>query len=227
MKNIIKNEFQGWKVWETLWLLGTSVIMIGLSIYWKDSLMGIISATTGMAYVVCTGKGKLCAYFFGLINSVLYAIISYHAKLYGETMLNLFYYVPMLVVGFFSWLKHMNEETKEVSKRSMKALGRGIMIASIALGTLGYGFVLKWMGDSMPFVDSFTTVASVVAMILTVKMYAEQWWIWFFVDLVTIYMWWTSFKVGQDNMATLVMWIMYLLTAILMGVKWEKEAKKL
>ena len=57
--------------------------------------MGIISATTGVACVVCTGKGKLSAYIFGVVNCVLYAIISYQAKLYGETMLNALYYVPM------------------------------------------------------------------------------------------------------------------------------------
>lgn len=76
-------------------------IITSLSIYWQDTIMGIVSATTGVACVVCTGKGKLSAYIFGLVNCVLYAIISYNANLYGETMLNALYYIPMQFVGFY------------------------------------------------------------------------------------------------------------------------------
>ena len=78
--------------------------------------MGIISSTTGVACVVCTGKRKLSAYLFGIVNSILYAIIAYKATLYGETMLNSLYYVPMQFVGFYVWNKHMDKETKEVEK---------------------------------------------------------------------------------------------------------------
>ena len=119
IKKFLKEELKGWKKTEVSWLLLACVIIAGLSIYWHDSVMGIISATTGVACVVCTGKGKLSAYIFGLVNCVLYAIISYNAHLYGETMLNALYYVPMQFVGFAIWSKHMNDETHEVEKKHM------------------------------------------------------------------------------------------------------------
>lgn len=100
-KEIIKEEMIGWKKLELAWLFMACFIITCLSIYWNDTLMGIIGATTGVACVVCTGKGKLSAYLFGLINCVLYAIIAYKAHLYGETMLNALYYVPMQFVGFY------------------------------------------------------------------------------------------------------------------------------
>ena len=62
--------------------------------------MGMISSTTGVICVVCTGKGEAVRLSFGLINSVLYAIIAFEAAYYGETMLNLIYYVPMPFVDF-------------------------------------------------------------------------------------------------------------------------------
>lgn len=188
--------------------------------------MGIISATTGTACVICTGKGKLSAYLFGLINCVLYAIISFKASLYGETMLNALYYVPMQFVGFYTWSKHMNDKTNEVTKKNMKWSGRLIMAISILIGTLLYGMILNKMGDAMPFVDAFTTVTSVVAMIVSVKMFAEQWWIWVVVDVFTVYMWFVSFMQGKENIATLIMWMVYLVNAVIMLVKWEKEARR-
>ena len=222
----IKNELSGWKAWEVIWLLVACTIITGLSIYWGDTPMGIISATTGVICVVCTGKGKLSAYTFGLINSVLYAIIAYKATLYGETMLNALYYVPMQFVGFYVWSKHMNEETKEVEKRHMKWSGRFVLALCIAVSTLLYGLLLQHLGDAMPFVDSFTTVSSVIAMIISVRMFAEQWWIWVAVDVFSVYMWWCNFTTGSDNMATLLMWVVYLGNAIIMLVKWEKESRQ-
>ena len=222
----LQNEISGWKKWEVVWLITACAIIVALSIYWQDTWMGILSATTGAACVICTGKGKLSAYVFGLVNSVLYAIISYQAALYGETMLNALYYVPMQFVGFYTWSRHMNTETNEVIKKNMKWTGRLMMTAFILAGTIGYGLLLRAMGDAMPFVDAFTTVTSVAAMLISVKMFAEQWWIWVVVDIVSVYMWFQSFLQGQEYIATLIMWLVYLVNAVIMLVKWEREAKR-
>lgn len=226
MKKFVKEELNGWKAPEVAWLLTACAVIVGLSIYWQDTLMGIISSTTGVACVVCTGKGKLSAYLFGLVNSLLYAIIAFQATLYGETMLNAIYYVPMQFVGFYVWSKHMNSETHEVEKLHMKNSGRVLMVVAIAVATMAYGFLLKALGDAMPFVDAFTTVSSVVAMVVSVRMFAEQWWIWIVVDVFTVYMWACNFATGNDNIATLLMWIVYLGNAIIMCIRWEKEIRE-
>ena len=226
LKKLIKNEISGWKKLEIFWLVLVCGIIAGLSIYWNDSIMGIISAITGVACVVCTGKGKLSAYFFGLINCVLYAIISYQVHLYGETMLNVIYYIPMQFIGFYLWNKNMNTKTGEVKKLHMTNKARIGYLLLMIFGTYIYGLILKHLGDAMPFVDSFTTVSSVIAMILSVKRYAEQWWVWIAVDIFSVYMWWCTFQAGNDTMATLLMWTVYLANAVIMCIKWEKEVRK-
>lgn len=225
IKDIFKNELKGWKIPEVLWLFSACIIITGLSIYWDDSLMGIISATTGVICVVLTGKGKLSAYLFGLINCTLYAIISYQANLYGETMLNLIYYLPMQFVGLYIWKKNMNVDTHEVNKIHMKNKSRVVCLTTIVILTIGYGILLRYLGDAMPFIDSFTTIASIIAMIVSVKMFSEQWWIWIVVDVFSVYMWWCNFQIGSENIATLLMWVVYLGNAIIMCIKWEREVR--
>lgn len=223
---ILKNELKGWKKWEVAWLLTACAIICGLSIYWGDNLMGIISATTGVACVICTGKGKLSAYVFGLVNCALYAIISYKASLYGETMLNAIYYVPMQFYGFYIWNKNMNMSTYEVKKKHMKNSQRFIVLLGVIIFTVLYGMILSKMGDAMPYIDSFTTISSIFAMIISVRMFSEQWWLWIFVDVFTVIMWGKAFIGGNESIATLLMWIVYLGNAIIMCYKWEKEIKE-
>ncbi len=74
LQSFVENELAGWKKWEVLWLVLACAVITGVSIFGHDSLMGIVSATSGVACVVCTGKGKLSSYIFGLINVVLLMI---------------------------------------------------------------------------------------------------------------------------------------------------------
>ncbi len=226
IRELIKNEIEGWKAWEILWLLTACLVIAVLSVYFGDSVMGIISATTGVACVVCTGKGKLSAYVFGIVNTLLYAIIAYNARYYGEVMLNALYYFPMQFYGIYVWSHHMNRETHEVQKRKMKTGGRVLMLACVAVATAVYGFILSRMGGELPYVDALSTVVSVVAMVISIRMYMEQWILWIIVNVVTVIMWAVAFAGGNDSIATLLMWIVYLGNAVIMFIKWKREADR-
>ena len=52
----------------------------------------------------------------------------------------------------------------------------------------------------------------------------EQWVLWIFVDAVTIVMWGVHFLQGGESIATLAMWTVYLINAILMYRRWNREA---
>ena len=108
----------------------------------------------------------------------------------------------------------------------MKNMERIIWLLILIGLTVIYGYILKLLGDAMPFVDSFTTMASVVAMVVSIKAYSEQWWIWIFVNVFSVYMWWEQFRIGNDSMATLLMWSVYLVNSVIMCIKWEKEVRK-
>ena len=221
----LKNEFKGWRLWEILWFAFNCIIILGLSLYWKDSLIGTFSALTGIAYVVCNGKGKLMAYVFGIANAVLYSIVSFKAHFYGEVMLNALYYLPMQFYGFYIWSKNMDTETYEVKKRKLPNKGRVQLVVAIAVITVAYGFLLKYIGGTLPFVDSLSTVVSVFAMVMAIKMYMEQWTLWFIVNAVSTAMWAVAFYQGNESVSTLAMWALYLANSIVMHIKWARETR--
>ncbi len=226
MKDYIKNEVSGWKIWEILWIVFSTIIITGLSMYWGDNARGIIMAATGVICVILTGKGKMSCYIFGLVNTILYAWISYEARFFGEVMLNALYYVPMQFVGWFMWKKHIDEETKEVEK-SRLPIKWEIILLFISIGCIYlYGLVLKRIGGNLPFIDSMSTCLSVLAMILSVRRLMEQWILWIVVDVVTVYMWAIDYMNGGTDIATLLMWSVYLLNAVIMFVKWFRESKR-
>lgn len=226
LKKYIQSELTGWKVIDIVWLVIATVVILGLSIFWKDNWMSLLASLTGVWCVILTGKGKRSSFIFGLVNVIFYAIIALQAKYYGEVMLNLIYYLPMNFVGWFAWKKHMNDDTGEVVKARLP-LKKGVIIYALtAAAIFVYGLILKAMGGNLPYIDSMSTVVSVVAQILSVKRLTEQWVLWIVVDVVTVIMWAINFANGGETIATLAMWSVYLLNAIFMFIRWNREAKQ-
>lgn len=226
MQKYVKSELTGWKKMEVAWLAIASAVILALSIYWKDSMIGIMSALTGVWCVILTGKGKRSSFIFGTVNVLFYAYIAFGAKYYGEVMLNLIYYFPMNFVGWFAWNKHMNEENGEVIKSSLPRKKGIILYVCTAVAIFLYGLMLRALNGNLPFVDSMSTVVSVVAQILSVKRLTEQWVLWIVVDVVTVIMWAVNFANGGESIATLLMWSIYLLNAIIMYIRWKREVKE-
>ena len=226
IRNYLKEELAGWKVFDVVWLVLATAVILGLSIYWKDSLISLFAALTGVWCVILTGKGKRSSFIFGFFNTILYAIVAFGAKYYGEVMLNVLYYLPLNFVGFIAWRKYMNSETGEVIKERLNPSKSLLLYTITAIGIVGYGMILKMLGGNLPYVDSMSTVVSIVAQILSIKRLTEQWILWIVVDVVTVFMWAVNFMQGGETIATLAMWSVYLVNAFIMFFRWYKEAKK-
>ena len=228
MNNVIKffkNEFCGWRKWEVFWILFANFVILAVSVYLNDTAVGIIASMTGVTCVILTGMGKISNYIFGTINVLLYAYVAWNAKYYGDVMLNLLYYFPTNIIGWFVWKKNIDEENKEVYKRKM-SLKQEIFVGILSVvGIFAYGFILRLLGGNLPIVDSMSTVLSVVAQILLIKRYMEQWIIWIVVDIVSVIMWIAAFFNGGESVAVLMMWSVYLANAVIMFVKWFRDVK--
>lgn len=229
MANIIekiKREFTGWEKWQVLWIILANGIIFGVSIYMDDEIIGILASITGVTCVILCGMGKVSNYFFGTLNVVLYAIVAWKAKYYGDVMLNLLYYFPTNIIGWVLWSKNIDVERNEVYKKCM-TLKQDIFLAVISVaGVLGYSYILKLLGGNLPIVDSMSTVFSVIAQILMIKRFMEQWIIWIIVDFVSVIMWIAAFFNGGESVAVLMMWSVYLANAVIMFVKWKKETNE-
>jgi nicotinamide mononucleotide transporter len=169
------------------------------------------------------GKGKVSCYFFGMINSFCYGLISYQYQLFGEVMLNWGYYFPMMFVGLFFWRKHLNED-KEIYKEKLGMRGRILLVVISLLAVLIYERVLHHMGDKQSLLDSLTTILSVSAMVMTVKRCIEQWILWIIVNFISIYMWYQVYLTGGPG-ASLLMWIVALCNSFIFLYQWTKEVK--
>ena len=225
LKKFIIKEFSNWHYLEWLWMCFCVAVTLGISLSLGGNWFDIAAAITGVLYSLWAGKGKLLCYFFGMFNSFAYGPISYNATLYGEVLLNWCWYFPMMFAGLFFWKKHLKKDVQEIVKRSLSWSGRLVVTATAAAGTALGALLLHKLGDQSPVLDSFTTVLSIIAMVLTVKRCMEQWLLWTLVNLASIYMWYRVYLTGEGSAAVLMMWILSLINGLLFFYLWQKEIK--
>lgn len=220
----IKKYFSDWTLFEKCWLLLSSALMIVLSVSWGDSVLALLSGLAGIISVVLCAKGKIENYAFGLFQAVTYAFICYQAHIYGEVMYNILM-VPMIIVGIISWKKNMAADSGEVKARNLTANGWIILIVSSVVAVAAYSLILKLIGGNFALVDATSTVFSVIATILMLARYSEQWVMWVIVNLVSVVLWVMAFSSGgNDSITLLVMWSAYLFNSVYGYINWRKMA---
>ena len=125
---------------------------------------------------------------WGLCKIIEKNILS-HQELWGEVGENVFYAITM-IFGIFIWNERTdNIETNKVYSRELSKLNFVLIMVMmiIAIGAL-YFYLLR-TNDSQPFIDSVSTVPAIIAQILMILAYKEQWYFWLIIDLSSIYMW--------------------------------------
>lgn len=230
-RNII-SDFKGLDRNAKLWFVFASLSTLFISLYVEYmsnknlttySIIGIISALSNIMCVIMVANGKISNYFYGLIGVVLYAYVAYTNRYFGDFMLNAFYYFPMQFYGYYLWKKSESVVDDVVESKFLTPFQRIKGALYCCLAILIYGMFLAYKNGRLPFIDSTSTVLSIVAMYLMAKKYAEQWVLWIFINIVTIYMWASVFASSGTEIATFIQWIIFLLNSVYGLISWIKR----
>lgn len=224
----MRNYFKDWNLFEKIWLLTFTIVNIYLFFAWQDSWIGLTASLTGMLCVVLTAKAKISSFYWGLINILTYSYVAYKSAYYGDVMLNMLYFLPMTFFGIYFWKKNVKKEkeTKTVLVRSLSWKNKAYWLILSVIVVFVYGLFLKWLNGTLPFVDSTTTIFSIVATILLTKRCSDQWFYWIMVDVFSIVMWAYIFLRDGNEVSMLVMWSAFLVNALYGYYNWRKMEKQ-
>ncbi|MEI7718358.1 MAG: nicotinamide riboside transporter PnuC [archaeon] len=220
----MKNYFKDWNTFEKVWLLAFTLVNIYLFFAWHDSITGLVASISGMLCVVLTAKGRISSFYWGLINIFAYSWVAYQSAYWGEVQLNMLFFLPMTFVGIYYWNRNQRKDKRQadIKVRSLTATEKFGWILLSAIAIVIYGFFLKYLNGTLPFMDATTTILSIVATIMLNKRLTDQWLYWITVDVVTIIMWTYIFITKGTDVSMLVMWSAFLVNAVYGYYNWIK-----
>lgn len=223
----IYNPFKDLTTFERI-LLSTSLVVVSLSFILspqKDWLTLIVSLI-GVIDLIFVAKGYLLGQILGIIFALLYGIVSFHFKYYGEVITYMGMTAPMAVASLISWLKHPYKKSKEVEIQRMNSKQVALMLVITLLVTIIFYFILKALETANLIFSTISVTTSFLAVYMTYMRspfyaigYALN-------DLVLITLWVLASINDPAYIPMIFCFVMFLANDVYAFVAWTKRMKK-
>lgn len=156
--------------------------VFGSPISWTELLAFVLAVWM----VLCNMRVHVLAWPLALTSSLLYFLLFWSGKLYGEAALQLVF-ASLAIWGWWQWLRGRDSKGQALKVRVMSARGRWVAISAVLLAWPLLGLWLDRQTDStVPYWDAFPTVASLLGQYLLGRKYQENWGVWVVVNTVSV-----------------------------------------
>ncbi len=191
-----------------------------------------IAALLGIASVWYARKENILVYPTGIVSTGLYAYLLFGWQLYGDMVINV-YYFTMSIVGWYIWTRkidatHYTPITK-MNQRDIKYAVAIFVLAVVGILVIykykpyiNSGFNSEFLDKAYAYiatdyVDAFTTGTAFVGMWLMAKKRLQHWHFWIITNVVAIPLYFWFKKHGITG----IQYIIFLIFAILGLREWK------
>jgi nicotinamide mononucleotide transporter len=183
IKTLTKRE---WSIW-----LGSIIIVLISNLATKDfDLLTLVAALTGVTSLIFAAKGNVWGQVLMILFSILYGIISFRFRYWGEMMTYLGMTLPMAVWSTITWIENPSEnngnevQIQSLSKKHIVALCiSGIIVTAV------FYYILKSFNTPNIIFSTISIITSFIAASLTM-LRSSYYAVWYAAnDIVLIILW--------------------------------------
>lgn len=186
IKSLTKREW-------VLWMASLAIVIISNAVGDKLDLLTLLAVSIGVTSLIFAAKGNVWAQILIVFFSILYGIISWRFRYWGEMITYLGMTLPMAVWSTVTWLKNPSKSGHEVAIAKLRAKHFALLAVFTAVFTaavtLVFYFILKALDTPNLVISTVSVTTSFLAASLTMLRssyyalgYAAN-------DLVLIVMW--------------------------------------
>ncbi len=172
-------------------------------------------------YLLLAVRENVWCWFFAFVSTAIYTVLFRDVSLLMDSALNV-YYMAMAVFGWYQWTHGgpgVGSEPHTLPIRSMTRRLHILIIVSILLLSAASGYLLsEYSRAAWPYVDSFTTWASVITTYLVTRKYLQNWLYWILIDAVSV-----PLYIERGLGPTALLFVIYIIIAVVGYFNWRKH----
>ena len=189
-----------------------------------EQYIEILGTIVGIVYLWLEYKANIYLWLVSIIMPAIYLYIFYVAGLYADFAINI-YYLLIAIYGWLAWkygfklfsLKKENNRVEVLKISSIpKKLWIRLFLVYALLQLLITWVLVTYTNSDVPWLDSFTTSVSIIAMWLLARKYVEQWLVGIIVDVVCV-----GLYIYKDLYFTSALYALYAIIAVFGYFKWR------
>lgn len=174
------------------------------------------AAVLGIAYVILAARESQWCWPFAFVSTAIYTLLFWEGQLPMQALLN-FYYMGMAIYGYLLWRKHGNvEDNLAITSWSFLLQIQFVIIGSFLTYIVGI-YLTQYQLSQNPYLDAGVTVFSVMNTWLMAKKVLQNWPYWIVINSAAIVLY-----VQNGFYATVVMFALYFILAIIGFINWQK-----
>ena len=190
-----------------------------------EQYIEILGTIVGIIYLWLEYKANIYLWLVSIIMPAIYLYVFYIAGLYADFAINI-YYLLIAVYGWLAWKYGFKLFSKKTGKSRVEVLKISRFPKKLWIRLIPIYLLLQlsitWMlmtytNSDVPWLDSFTTSVSIIAMWLLARKYVEQWFVWIVVDVVCV-----GLYLYKDLYYTSALYAIYAIIAVFGYIKWKK-----
>jgi nicotinamide mononucleotide transporter len=190
----------------------------------QTSLWEYLAVILALFYIILAIKGSRWCWGAGFLSTLIYSILFLDVRLYMESLLNIYY----LIIALYGWKKWNSNTQQTVFKlqtwsiqRHILLLSSGFILVLINGWLLNAFFASERNQNDWFYMDSFTTVFSVIATYMLTQKIVENWFYWIVIDTLSIVLFFS-----KGLILTGFLFATYTLLAIYGGRVWWVRYQK-
>ncbi len=223
------------------------VIMLGISIYYAiqpqedtPQWLAIINFISGLCGIMCVffcAKANRMNFPFAVVNTTVFMIYLAYFGIWATFWLEAIVYTPLNIISWVRWNKHKDDEDELLAKSKKLKLWQHIVVflvivgiavlvffvLSAVAGDTWMKFAIKygWNTTVMKWLDSAIFSIGIVASILELMRYKEQYVWWLITDVIAV----AQYAIKRDPVYTTKKTI-YLIEAFVGFRNWHRLSKR-
>jgi nicotinamide mononucleotide transporter len=176
-----------------------------------------ISIATGLIYIVLSVRQKPLCWPFGILSVGIWMVVVFNGRLYMDAFLQ-FVYVVLGFYGWWQWMRGGENDTPLPVRTVDKALALKLTGIGI-VGIIIFGYISQnILHAAFPWLDTITTVISLIAQYLLARKYLENWILWIVADAMYIYIYFAKGWTGYSGLMAV-----YTIMAVAGLYSWYKS----
>ena len=180
---------KGWNLFEKILLFG-SILFISLTgLVFHADLLATLCSILGVITVLLLAKGNNYVNVLGVLISILYSIVSYRNKYYGEILIYIFLMMPMYTIGIFTWLRHKNKDTDSVEINTISKREWILTLLVSCIIFVGIYNLLKAFNTNALYLSSISVLFNLYAIYLQVRRSRFSFCFYLVTDILLLALW--------------------------------------
>ena len=182
-----------------------------------NALLEPVGVLLAMAYLLLAARENLWCWACALVSSLLYVLIFYRVSLLMEAVLNIFYAV-MAVVGWWQWRREGSDGKAALRIHRLRWQQHLLLLGGMLLLASANGWIMAQYTTAVwPYVDSFTTWASILTTVLVIRKVLENWLYWILIDSISLYLY-----IDRGLYLTALLFAAYLVICVVGFLHWRR-----